>query len=147
MKTYMRRGLVLAVGFAFLVAGSESNGLRIVALARSTSLNVPQQADAPPAPIKKKKVVVSPGIGAGLILKMVAPKYPDEAKKARIKGVVLVKTEIGTDGLVVDAQAIDGPELLRAAAVDAVRQWTFRPYTLNGEAIEVETNFSIKIPK
>ena len=147
MRTYLRRSLMLTVCFASLVAGSEPGWLRIVVFARSAGLNALQQPDAPPAPGRRKKIVVSPGIGERLILKKIAPNYPDEAKKAHVKGVVLVKTEIGTDGLVVDAQAIDGPELLRAAAVDAIRKWTFKPFTLNGEAIEVETNLSVKIPK
>jgi hypothetical protein len=58
---------------------------------------------------------------------------------------VTFRATIGTDGLIKDLQVISGPELLRASYLDAVRQWTYRPYLLNGVPVIVETIISLHI--
>jgi protein TonB len=63
--------------------------------------------------------------------------YPPIAKAARVEGVVIVETRIGTDGRVVDARILRSIELLDQAALDAIRQWEFEPTLLNGVPVEV----------
>ena len=71
------------------------------------------------------------------------PVYPIDAKKAGVTGTVVLTAVIGTDGLIKDLQIVSGPDLLQQAAIDAVRQWHYRPYLLNGQPVEVRTQINI----
>lgn len=71
------------------------------------------------------------------------PVTPPEAHAAHIGGIVTVAVEIDKDGKVISAQAVNGPELLRAAAVDCAKQWTFRPYQIDGNSVFVNTTLNI----
>jgi TonB family protein len=73
----------------------------------------------------------------------VPPVYPVEAKKAKIQGTVLLSTIIGKDGAVENLSVVSGPSALQAAALDAVRQWRYEPFLLNGDPVEVETTIKI----
>lgn len=73
----------------------------------------------------------------------VPPVYPVEAKKAKIQGTVMLSTIIGKDGAVENLSVVSGPSALQAAALDAVRQWRYEPYLLNGDPVEVETTVKI----
>jgi TonB family protein len=72
------------------------------------------------------------------LLKQAIPIYPEEAKSLRIQGTVNIKATIGLDGHVESMQVIDGPILLRQAALDAVNQWLYRPFDLMGQPRPVE---------
>jgi len=80
--------------------------------------------------------------------KVVDPVYPDIAKRAGIKGSVVVDIVIGKTGEVESAQAITGPKDLWAAAAEAVQQWKWEPFLLNEKPIRVRTkvvvNFVLK---
>jgi TonB family protein len=67
------------------------------------------------------------------------PLYPEEAKRAGAKGTVTLDATIGVDGHVTEVRVIQGHPLLQAAAVEAVKQWTYRPTVLNGKAVETQT--------
>jgi protein TonB len=67
------------------------------------------------------------------------PIYPAEAVKQKIEGEVMLETVIGEDGTVKDVHAVSGPDILRPAAVDAVKWWRFEPYDVNGHATPVHT--------
>lgn len=73
-----------------------------------------------------------------------APDYPLVAKQAHVQGVVVVSATVGVDGKVKSASAVSGPPLLQKAAVDAVRQWTYKPTTLNGAPVESETRVEVR---
>jgi TonB family protein len=94
------------------------------------------------------RIRVSQGVMQGLLTQKRAPVYPEEARTQHIEGTVLIAIEIGKDGSVCDLALTSGHPLLAPPAIDAVRQWKFRPYLLNGEPIEVETqaqvNFTLK---
>jgi TonB family protein len=92
---------------------------------------------------RPKKITVSAEVMAGNSQTKVTPVYPPDAKKARIQGTVVLKTTVGSDGKVEDVEAVSGPKELQQSALDAVRQWTYKPYLLNGEPIEVETQVSV----
>lgn len=91
----------------------------------------------------QKRVRISQGVTQGLVVTKTAPVYPSIALAARITGVVLLKAIIGKDGRIEQLQALSGHPLLIRAAIDAVQQWRFRPYLLNGEPVEVETTVAV----
>jgi protein TonB len=78
------------------------------------------------------------------LVSSVPPEYPLVAKNAHQQGVVVVSAMIGVDGKVKSASAVSGPGLLQKAAVDAVRQWVYKPTTLNGAPVESETRVEVK---
>jgi protein TonB len=73
----------------------------------------------------------------------VAPKYPAEAGRARIEGTVVLLAVIGKDGTVEDVRVEKGLPVLAQAAIEAVKQWRYRPYLLNGEPVEVDSHITI----
>ena len=71
------------------------------------------------------------------------PVYPPDAKKARIQGTVLLDAVIGKDGTVEKLTVISGPPALQTSSLDAVRQWTYQPFLLNGDPVEVKTTITV----
>jgi len=67
------------------------------------------------------------------------PIYPSEALRQKVEGEVMLETLIGEDGTVREVHAVSGPDLLRPAAMDAVKWWRFEPYEVNGHATQVHT--------
>jgi protein TonB len=94
--------------------------------------HTPKPVDTAPQQIK-----VSRGVQEALILHKPLPLYPPLARAARISGVVQLTGIIGTDGRIRSLHVDSGHPLLVKAAVDAVKQWVYRPTLLNGEAVEV----------
>jgi protein TonB len=90
-----------------------------------------------------KRVRISQGVTQGLLIHKIEPVYPKIALMARITGVVQLHAIIGRDGNIKELEAISGHPMLIPAAIDAVKQWHYRPYLLNGEAVEVETNVTV----
>src|SRR6202171_1927966 len=94
-----------------------------------------------------QRVRVSTGVATGLLIKRVTANYPQLAKQARIQGTVVLQAEISKDGTIQNLQLISGHPMLAPAAIEAVRQWRYKPYLLNGEPVAVETtvqvNFSL----
>jgi TonB family protein len=86
---------------------------------------------------------ISSGVMQGLAISQPQPVYPDEAKAKHIQGVVVLHARIAKDGTVKDLQVISGPPPLLVSAIDAVRQWKYKPYLLNGEPTEVDTTVNI----
>ena len=102
----------------------------------STPVAVPKVA----AP---QRVRVSQGVTQGLLLHQVRPTYPTLARTARIQGSVLLQAEISKDGNIQNLRVISGHPMLIQAALDAVKQWKYKPYYLNGEPVEVETQITV----
>lgn len=73
----------------------------------------------------------------------VQPIYPPLAKAARIQGPVELRAIISKDGFIENLRVLGGHPMLVTAAVDAVKQWRYRPYVLNGEPVEVETQITV----
>ena len=92
------------------------------------------------ATVAPKRIRVSTGVSEGMLLRRVEPVYPIIAQRARIEGTVELRAVISKDGMIEGLQRISGHPLLVTAAMDAVRQWRYRPYMLNAEPLEVETN-------
>lgn len=79
----------------------------------------------------------------GLLVRKVPPSYPLEAKLVRLEGTVVVKAVIDRSGEVSEVNALSGPPLLESAAVDAVKQWQYHPYAVNGQPVDVETTIEV----
>ena len=89
-------------------------------------------------------VRVSSGVINGLALSKPDPLYPAAARERHAQGVVVLQALIGTDGHIQDLRVLSSPDPdLAVAAIDAVRQWTYRPYLLNGFAVSVETTIQV----
>lgn len=96
------------------------------------------------------QVRVSSGVEELNLLEKVDPVYPQLAKTARIQGAVVLALEIDKDGAVTSVQVVSGHPMLVAPATDAVKQWRYRPYHVNGEPVAVSTqvivNFQLGLP-
>jgi periplasmic protein TonB len=87
----------------------------------------------------------------GTLLVKVEPKYPPVAQAARIQGAVVLHAIIAADGTVESLEAVSGPPILYGAAINAVKQWVYKPYVMDGVARRVDTrvtvNFELKQPQ
>jgi TonB family protein len=92
---------------------------------------------------QKKTLTVSPEQMQGMLLKKANPVYPPAAKKARIQGSVVLNAVIGKEGHVENLTVVSGPNELQQSALDAVRQWVYKPFLLNGDPVEVKTTISV----
>jgi protein TonB len=101
------------------------------------------KSEAAPHPQLPQRVRVSQGVMQGLTLTKVPPHYPEKARKKRIQGIVLLHVLIGKDGNVETAELVSGHPMLAPAAIDAVKQWKYKPYLLNGNPIVVETEIQV----
>jgi protein TonB len=79
----------------------------------------------------------------GNLIYRVQPQYPALARQARVQGIVVLRAMISRDGKIENLQLVSGHPLLVQSAMDAVRQWRYRPYFLNNEAVEVETQVTV----
>jgi periplasmic protein TonB len=86
-----------------------------------------------------QRVRVSQGVSSGLLIRKIQPNYPPLARQARIQGQVVLQAEISKDGTIQNLQLISGHPMLAPAAIEAVKQWRYKPYLLNGEPVAVET--------
>jgi protein TonB len=111
------------------VPGGQMGGV-IGGIISSTPMAVPK------AP---QRVRVSQGVSQGLLIHQVKPLYPALARQARIQGSVVLQAIIAKDGTIQNLRLVNGHPMLAPAAIDAVRQWRYKPYYLNGEPVEVET--------
>jgi protein TonB len=90
-----------------------------------------------------QRVRVSSGVQSGLLIRKVNPSYPPLARQARIQGAVILQAQISKDGNIENLQLISGHPMLAPAAIEAVKQWKYKPYLLNGEPVEVETQVQV----
>jgi len=96
----------------------------------------------PPTPPTARPPRISHMMEGNLIYRA-QPIYPPLARSARIQGQVFLRAIISRTGTIENLQAISGHPMLIPAALDAVRQWRYRPYVLNGEPVEVETQVTV----
>jgi protein TonB len=79
----------------------------------------------------------------GSLIRRVEPPYPPLARTARIQGPVVLEAVISKEGTMQNLRLVSGHPMLVPAAINAVSQWRYRPYILNGETIEVETQITV----
>jgi periplasmic protein TonB len=97
---------------------------------------------------KLQTVSVSQGVSQGLLYKKVAPSYPQNALRMHIDGTVELLATISKDGNITHIKVLSGDAQLAKAASDAVKQWKYKPYLLNGEPVEIQTQVTVnfKLP-
>ena len=84
----------------------------------------------------------------GLVLKRVQPRYPSQALQMRIQGSVQLQATISKTGDIQNLKVVSGDGVLGRAAMEAVRQWKYKPYYLNGDPVQIETQILVnfKLP-
>lgn len=117
------------------VPGGQMGGV-IGGIISSTPVAVPKVATP-------QRVRVSQGVTQGLLIHKVQPSYPPLARQARIQGSVVLQAVISRDGTIQNLRLVSGHPMLAPAAIDAVKQWRYKPYILNGEPVEVETQITV----
>ena len=89
------------------------------------------------------RVRISGGVMAGLRTAFVQPVYPPEAMAKHIAGTVALHALVSKEGTIEHLEIISGPVELQAASIEAVRQWKYKPYLLNGQPVEVDTVLTV----
>jgi protein TonB len=97
----------------------------------------------PAAPVPVARPISVSHMSEGDLLRKVVPAYPALARSARIQGQVVLQAVISKQGTIENLKVLTGPPMLVPAAIEAVRQWRYRPYVLNGEPVEVETQITV----
>jgi len=118
-------------------------------LAGAADPKVPNIASGPVNVPKPTQVLrVSQGVMEGLLVKRVQPRYPAQAMQMRIQGSVEMQATISKTGDITNLKVLSGDGLLSRAAQEAVKQWKYKPYYLNGEPVEIQTQILVnfKLP-
>jgi len=116
------------------MASNNGNGTAISHLVNANS------AAVPPVP---QTLRLSQGISQGLLVKSVAPIYPAAAKQMGREGAVQLEATIDKSGSITAVKPVNGDSLLVRAAMDAVKQWKYKPYLLDGQPVEVRTQVTV----
>jgi TonB family protein len=103
---------------------------------------VPVQGN-PPAATEPHRAQVDPDIASALVAQRVPIKYPDAARAAGVEGVVVLRVVVGSGGDVEEVTVLSGDAALAQAAIEAVRQWKYKPYVVAGTAVAMETQVSV----
>lgn len=115
-----------------------SNSLPTALAAGNPGPTVSAASVHPTMPLK-----ISGGFSAGILLSPIRPVYPAIARATHTEGTVVVEAIISRVGTIESLRVISGPEMLRSAALDAIRAARYQPYRLNGEPIEVQTTITV----
>jgi protein TonB len=116
-------------------AGGSKNGVP-----GGTGLEPAPVVRPPDPPTTRVRVSI---MDPGFLVHRVQPVYPDLPRRIRIQGPVVLRAVISRSGEIQELRVISGHPMLSPAALDAVRQWRYRPYLLNGVAVEVETQVTV----
>ena len=120
-----------------------SVSLCVTTLAFSVHVDALAAGNEQPPSQPTRPVAVRPDIMQGQIVHRVTPVYPEDAKKAQIEGKVQLEAVIGKTGEVEQLKVVSGPKELQQSALDAVHQWTYKPFLLNGAPVEVKTTIDV----
>jgi protein TonB len=107
------------------------------------SLGTAARPIMPAAPITVARPVSVSHMSEGDLLRKILPTYPALARSARVQGQVVLQAVISKQGAIENLKVLTGHPLLVPAAIEAVRQWRYRPYVLNNEPVEVETQITV----
>jgi len=99
------------------------------------------------ASTEKPQAQVPAEVMEKLLVHRVEPVYPPEARKSNLQGIIALDIVVGRDGSVVSMNALNGPDVLARAAMDALRWWKFEPYRVNGEPAVVETTVAVEFKR
>ncbi len=102
-----------------------------------------EHAEPEKGPIAARRVRVSPEVSSSLLITQVQPTYPPLARQANVRGMVILDADISRDGVVESVKVVSGHPMLVPAAIDAVKQWQYKPFTLNGQPTPMRTQISV----
>lgn len=129
------------------IPGGEIGGVIGGIISSTSSLATVPSLSKPTA--VPQRVRVSQGVSRGLLVYRVEPVYPPLARQAHIQGVVVLTAIIDKEGSIQNLQLVSGHPMLAPAAIEAVKQWRYKPFLLNGQSMVVETtvtvNFQLKV--
>ena len=128
---------VAATGISNLLLGALSGGSEVAMPV------APPPLPPPPPIIKADRIRQGGNVQAANLIEQVNPIYPPLARQARIQGVVVMEAVISKEGSIESLRVVTGHPLLNQAALDAVKQWKYRPTLLNGEPVEVITTVTV----
>jgi len=117
------------------LAVASANDSNLSGLMASAATSVPKPSLA--------TVRISQGVSQGLLIKRVQPKYPPAALAVRAQGAVQIEATINKEGNVTNLKVLSGDPVLARAALEAVRQWRYKPYYLDGDPVEIETQITV----
>jgi TonB family protein len=86
---------------------------------------------------------ISQGVSQGLLIKKVQPQYPQAALAVHAQGAVQIEATVNKEGSVINPKVLSGDPILGRAALEAVRQWRYKPYYLDGQPVEIQTQITI----
>ena len=117
------------------LAVASANDHNLSGLMASASSSVPRPSLA--------TIRISQGVSQGLLIKRVQPKYPPAALAVRAQGAVQIEATINKEGNVTNLKVLSGDPVLARAALEAVRQWRYKPYYLDGDPVEIQTQITV----
>jgi TonB family protein len=125
------------------VPDSLNAGARLPLSEHDSPSDTPSRLTRPVMPVN-----LATDLAEKLVIAKTQPSYPERALQAGLQGSVVLEALIGTDGMIQDLKLLSGPMLLGKAACDAVKQWRYQPYLLNGHAVEAQTLVTVdfKLP-
>ncbi|SRR5579871_203222 len=126
-------------------AAADPSAPSLTALTAGTSAPMPNLMGKTAAPAPKLQTMnISQGVSRGLLIKEVPPVYPQTALLMHAEGAVEMTATISRNGDITAVKVLSGDSRLAHAAVDAVKQWKYKPYLLNGEPVEIQTPITVK---
>ena len=144
---YVDEPTVPSVGFVSPITGSAMGDLLRGVIEPAVEPAKPPDPGPPPLPpvplVKAEPIRQGGVVQAANLIYQVKPEYPPLARAARIQGVVVLEAVINREGLIETLRVVSGHPLLNQAALDAVKQWKYRPTLLNGDPVEVITTVTV----
>jgi len=134
-----RRSLEVGSGRRIAIAA----GCLVAALATCASALALRMDVNQPSTQNTKTLKIDAKAAAANVLSKVTPVYPEDAKKAGVQGSVVLAARIGKDGAMEALRVVSGPAPLQQSAMDAVKQWKYKPFLLNGDPVEVDTTIKV----
>jgi protein TonB len=128
---------------------SDAPAPSLIGMGASTAAPLPNLGTSDNAVTPKLQTLsVSQGVSQGLLYKKVAPSYPQNALRMHIEGTVELLATISKEGNITHIKVLTGDAQLAKSAGDAVKQWKYKPYLLNGEPVEIQTQVTVnfKLP-
>jgi len=144
--------LIIEPPSALSIDVSRSNGGTDIRSIFSEAVKKPEETILPPSPPPEPEstakpdaepIRISDGVEQARLIRQVVPSYPPLALKAHVQGVVVLDAIISKEGTIESLRVISGHPLLTSAAMDAVKQWVYRPTLLNGEPTVVVTTVTV----
>jgi len=137
----IKNGKEIAAAKPTETADAPALSMNAIAPAGEAMPNLGSTAAATPV---LQRLVVSQGVSRGLLVKEVPPAYPRIAIEMRIEGAVQLQATVTKTGSISEIKVLSGDKELARAAIDAVKQWRYKPYLLNGEPVDIQTQITVK---